>query len=73
MTDSGRVLDARGMQPPEPLTRALAALDQLLPEQRLRLLVPFEPHPLYDILARNGYRYRAKRQADGSCAVLIWR
>jgi len=67
------LLDARDMEPPEPMERALEALDALLPGQRLRLLLPREPYPLYGILDRNGYRHRTEPQPDGHFAVLIWR
>ncbi len=68
-----RILDARDMEPPEPMERTLEALDALLPGQRLRLLLPREPYPLYGILNRNGYRHRTEPQPDGHFAILIWR
>jgi uncharacterized protein (DUF2249 family) len=68
-----KILDARGMEPPEPMERTLEALDELLPGQRLRLLLPREPHPLYGILDRNGYRHQTEPQPDGHFAILIWR
>lgn len=67
------VLDARDMEPPEPLVRTLEALDELLPGQRLRLLLLREPFPLYGILDRNGYRHQTEEQPDGHFAILIWR
>jgi uncharacterized protein (DUF2249 family) len=68
-----KILDARGMEPPEPMERTLEALDELLPGQRLRLLLPREPYPLYGILDRNGYRHQTEPQPDGHFAILIWR
>lgn len=68
-----RVLDARSMAPPEPMERTLEALDELLPGQRLRLLLPREPYPLYGILDRNGYRHQSEPQPEGHFAILIWR
>lgn len=68
-----RILDARDMEPPEPMERTLEALDALLPGQRLRLLLPREPYPLYGILNRHGYRHRTEPQPDGHFAILIWR
>lgn len=67
------LLDAREMEPPEPLERTLAALDELQPGQRLRLLLPREPYPLYGILERNGYRHQTEPHPDGCFAILIWR
>jgi len=68
-----KVLDARDLLPPEPLERTLEALDELQPGQRLRLLLSREPHPLYGILNRNGYRHQTEPQPEGHFAILIWR
>ena len=67
------LLDARDLEPPEPLERTLAALDELAPGQRLRLLLPREPYPLYAILERNGYQHETELHPDGYFAILIWR
>jgi TusA-related sulfurtransferase len=73
MTPADKLLDARELEPPEPLERTLAALDELLPGQRLRLLLPREPYPLYGILERNGYRHQTEPHPDGYYTILIWR
>lgn len=76
MTDAlppERLIDARDLEPPEPLERTLEALDALLPGQRLRLLLPREPYPLYGILDRYGWRRRTELLDDGTYAILIWR
>jgi len=65
------LLDARGLQPPEPLERVLDALDEVTPGKRLRMLVDREPLPLYRILERNGLRYRSTVRDDGSFEVAI--
>lgn len=64
-------LDVRGLQPPEPLERVLDALDWLVPGKRLVMLIDREPLPLYRILDRNGYRYRATMQDTGTVTVEI--
>jgi uncharacterized protein (DUF2249 family) len=61
------------MQPPEPLERTMEALDRLGEGDRVRLLVPHEPQPLYRILTRNGYAHAATLLDDGSVEVLIWK
>ncbi|MEK7736765.1 MAG: DUF2249 domain-containing protein [Pseudomonadota bacterium] len=66
-----RVIDGRDLLPPEPLELTLAALDTLGPEEELLLLLYCEPHPLYSILARNGYRYRAELREDGTNEIYI--
>ena len=66
-----RVIDGRGMEPPEPLERALAELATLAPGEELVLLLHCEPLPLYSILERNGFDYRAKLRPDGTNEVRI--
>ncbi len=68
-----RLIDAREMEPPEPLERTLEALDELQPGQRVRLLLPREPFPLYGILDRYGWRHETQQQPDGTFVILIWR
>ena len=66
-----RVIDGRGLQPPEPLELAVAALGTLAPGGELVLLLNCEPLPLYAILDRHGYRYRSERRADGTNEIHI--
>ena len=66
-----RIIDGRDLQPPEPLELTLAALDTLPPGEELLLLLRCEPHPLYNILKRNGYRYRCETREDGTSAIFI--
>ena len=66
-----RVIDGRDLVPPEPLELTMAALDTLEPGQELLLLLHCEPHPLYSILKRNGYRYSTETREDGSNAIRI--
>ena len=65
-------LDLRGLEPPEPMVRILAALDELPDGVRLQVVLDREPHPLYRILARNGYAHAARWERDG-CVVVIGR
>ena len=64
-------LDARFMQPPEPLERTVEALDRLAPGDELRLLIHREPHPLYRMLEQSGYRYRVTPCEDGGFTIHI--
>jgi uncharacterized protein (DUF2249 family) len=68
---SQRVIDGRDMQPPEPLEKALEALDSLPPDGELVLLLYCQPHPLYQILRRNGYVWTETMQADGTNEIHI--
>jgi TusA-related sulfurtransferase len=64
-------LDARDLEPPEPMQQALAALAVLKPGEQLRMLLHREPFPLYAILRERGFTYRTTQQADGSYEILI--
>lgn len=68
-----RVLDVCGLEPPEPLERALAALDTLASGEYLRLRIHRAPYPLYSMLEQWGYVYRVRNGADSSYEILIWR
>ncbi len=65
-------LDVRGLEPPEPLEQVLDALDRLGPEDELCMLIEREPHPLYRILADNGYRHSTSALPDFLYQVRIW-
>jgi uncharacterized protein (DUF2249 family) len=66
-------LDVRGMEPPEPLQRVLEALDDFGPGDLLVLVIDCEPLPLYRILERNGYAWRAVPGATSLREITIWR
>jgi TusA-related sulfurtransferase len=65
------VIDARGLEPPEPMLRTMEALDHLEPNHRLLVLLPREPFPLYRALELNGFSWQTEHQADGTVTVLI--
>jgi uncharacterized protein (DUF2249 family) len=64
-------IDARDLEPPEPLEKVLQALALLRPGQSIHLLLPREPFPLYPILAARGYGYATHMNTDGSYVILI--
>lgn len=66
-----QVIDGRDMLPPEPMELTLAALDTLPPEGELVLLLYCQPHPLYQILRRNGYAWTEATQGDGTTEIRI--
>ena len=66
-----RVIDGRGMEPPQPLELAVAALAALAPGEELVMLLNCEPLPLYAILDSRGFRHRAERRADGTNEIHI--
>lgn len=65
------LIDGRNMQPPEPLEKTLEALDTLPPDGEIVLLLYCQPHPLYQILRRNGYVWTETMQADGTTEIHI--
>jgi tRNA 2-thiouridine synthesizing protein A len=65
------VIDARGLEPPEPMVRTMEALDRLADQQKLLVLLPREPYPLYRALEVNGFSWQAERRSDGTVEVLI--
>ena len=64
-----RVIDGRGLMPPEPMELALTALDTLPDGEDLVLLLYCEPHPLFAILRQNGYTHRTQTLPDGTVEV----
>ena len=69
---SDRVIDARGLEPPEPFVLTMDALDRLPRGEKLLLLLYREPFPLYKALANNGFRHEAEHLQDGTVEILIW-
>lgn len=65
-------LNVCAMQAPEPMERVLAALCKLDRANRLAVLIEGEPHPLYRILDRYGYRHCIARLPDQRYELLIW-
>lgn len=73
-TPDARVLpplvDLRGLVPPQPVVQILQALDNA-PDAPLRVVLPHEPHPLYDLLRRRGFAWSGAPRADGGYELTI--
>lgn len=67
------IVDARGLEPPEPFERAMEALTDLPPGGNFVLLLDRMPHPLLRILERDGYRHEATFRDDGAVEIRISR
>ena len=65
-------IDLRGLQPPEPIVRIFQALEGA-PGAPLRVILPHEPVPLYNLLRERGYSYAGSQRDDGGFEVLIER
>ena len=66
------IVDARGLEPPEPMVRVLNALDELPKGERLRMLIHIEPRPLFRVLERNSYAYHCELNPEGHFEITIW-
>ena len=64
-------VDLRGLDPPEPLLRILAALDSDAAGP-LVFWLSREPHPLYPLIAAAGWRHSAKRE-DAAVVLTVTR
>ena len=65
-------LDVRGMSPPEPLEKVMAVVGDFAPGDLLTLVIDCEPIPLYRILERNGYGWRAEPGKESLREITIW-
>ena len=68
----GIVVDARGLQPPEPFERTMDALDEVEPGKKVLLVLRREPFPLYRALELNGYLWHTAALDDGTYEILMW-
>lgn len=66
------VVDARGLEPPEPLVKALEAVSCLKPGQHVLLILEREPYPLYRILEADGHPFETQLLPDGVYHIRIW-
>ena len=75
VTSQGNVtqVDARGLMPPEPLVRILAALETLPTGQTLRAITDREPCHLFGEAEQRGFRHASSAQSDGSWVTLLER
>jgi tRNA 2-thiouridine synthesizing protein A len=67
------VLDNRGLEPPQPMMRTLAALKELDEGQTLTIINDRRPMFLFEQLDELGYLYLTEQQVDGSYRVTISR
>lgn len=65
-------LDLRDLPAPEPLLRALVAIDALAGDAVLRLLTPMRPEPLLEQLRSRRLSYSVAAHDGGGCAVTVW-
>jgi TusA-related sulfurtransferase len=66
-------LDARGLEPPQPLMKILEAVATLPEGATLRAHTRWRPALLYAQLEQRGFTGESEEQADGSYLTLIRR
>lgn len=66
-------LDARGLEPPQPLMKTLEAVASLPETATLRLHTRWRPALLYAELEKRGYTAESEEQSDGSYLTYIRR
>ncbi len=57
----------------EPFSRIMGAVAGLQANEALLLIVPFEPFPLYSVLACHGFSHESRRTGTGTWEVLFTR
>ena len=70
---SATEVDARGLEPPEPLLRILNALESLPAGATLRARTDREPCHLFGEATQRGFRHESKTQPDGSWLTVLTR
>jgi uncharacterized protein (DUF2249 family) len=68
-----RILDVRGLEPPEPLVRVLEAVEQLQPGERLEILHHRRPLILYPQLDARGFIHETDEPEPGLVRIVIHR
>ena len=66
-------VDARGLEPPQPMVRILEALSSLPTDAVLRARTDRRPLHLYPLLEDRGFTAETQAEADGSFATHIRR
>ncbi len=66
-----KVLDNRGLEPPQPMMRTLKALDEMKKGEKLAIINDRRPMFLYEELDERGYPHQTEQQEDGSFKIVI--
>jgi len=57
----------------EPFSKIMLVVSTLAPDDVLELIAPFQPAPLYKVLAKQGLAYTAEQLGDGDWKVTFQR
>lgn len=55
----------------EPFGKIMTTVARLRPDEKLQLIAPFEPLPLFSVLAKKGYSHASKQLESGDWEVLF--
>jgi uncharacterized protein (DUF2249 family) len=66
-----RLVDARGLEPPQPFELVMEALADLKSGERVTVLLGRLPWPLFRVLDRDGYKYEYQIRDDGVVEIGI--
>jgi len=67
------ILDNRGLEPPQPMMRTLAALETIREGETLTIINDRRPMFLYEQLEEMGFQQKTEEQNDGSFKIEIFR
>ncbi len=73
MAETLETLDVSTLEAPEPLLRAVAALERLPRGKALRMVHRLKPCLLYPEAERLGFEADTRQGPDGSCEIFFWR
>ena len=70
-----RILDVRALiaEGTEPFPVIRAFVDNLQPDESFRIVAPFMPAPLIELLKSEGFQATMEHRADGAWAVNFWK
>ncbi|MCW8906387.1 MAG: DUF2249 domain-containing protein [Sedimenticola sp.] len=66
-------LDVSMLEPCEPLEQTLAAVQRLETGDYLRVIHRREPHMLYPLLEKGGFKWRCRETQPGRYEICIWK
>jgi uncharacterized protein (DUF2249 family) len=66
-----KVVDARGLEPPQPFELVMEAIADLASGEGITVLLDRMPYPLFRILDRDGYRHSNRIRDDGVVEIDI--
>lgn len=66
-----KILDNRGLEPPQPMMRTLKNLEKMKKGEQLAIINDRRPMFLYEELDEMGYFHETEAQEDGSYKITI--